>query len=323
MHEPGASAVGPAAGADLPIGRPLPNTRIYVLDRQLHPVPVGVPGELYIGGDGLARGYLGRPGLTAERFVPDPFSAEPGARLYWTGDRARYLSDGNLEFLGRVDHQVKIRGFRLELGEVEAALADHPAVRECVVLAREDAPGHRRLVAYVVPVQPSVPSGRELRSFLQGRLPDHMVPSAFVLLDALPLTLNGKLDRRMLPAPDQTRPDLDEAFIGPRTPVEETIAGIWGEVLKVERVGVHDNFFELGGHSLLATQVIARVRAAFEVELALRALFEAPTVAGLADRIEGTHRLLEEVASLNPDEVRVQLSEETTAGLFPGNEALL
>jgi acyl-coenzyme A synthetase/AMP-(fatty) acid ligase/acyl carrier protein len=322
LHEPGAGASLSATGADLPIGRPLPNTRIYVLDRHLRLVPIGVPGELYIGGDSLARGYLDRPGLTAERFSPDPFSIGEGGRLYRTGDRGRYLPDGNLEFLGRIDHQVKIRGHRVELGEVEAALADHPGVRECAVLAREDAPGDRRLVAYVVPANAAMPLAGELRSFLQVRLPDHMVPSAFVLLDApLPVTPNGKLDRRALPAPDQSRPDLAEAFIAPRTPVEETIASIWGELLKVARVGVHDNFFELGGHSLLAAQVIARIRAAFEVEVELRTLFESPTVAAVADRIENTYRLLEEVASLNPSQVHVQLSQQTAAGRLPGNEA--
>jgi acyl carrier protein len=194
-------------------------------------------------------------------------------------------------------------------------------VRECAVLVREYAQGDLRLVAYVVPATAAMPPAGELRSFLQGRLPDHMVPSAFVLLDALPLTPNGKLDRGGLPAPDQSRPNLDETFIAPRTPVEETIASIWGELLKVERVGVHDNFFELGGHSLLATQVIARVRAAFEVELELRTLFESPTVSAIADRIEETYRLLEQVACLDPSQVHVQLSQQKAAGRLPQNEA--
>jgi len=321
LHEPGAGSSLSEAGGDLPIGRPLPNTRVYVLDRHLHPVPIGIPGELYIAGDSVARGYLDRPGLTAERFVPDPFGTEAGTRLYKTGDRGRYLADGNLEFLGRVDNQVKVRGYRVELGEIEAALAEHPAVRECAVLAREDTPDDRRLVAYVVPADAAVPRAGELRSFLQVRVPDHMVPSAFVLLDALPLTPNGKVDRRALPAPDQSRPDLAEAFVGPRTPVEQTIAAIWGELLKVERVGVHDNFFELGGHSLLAAQVIARIRAAFEMELELRALFESPTVAALAERVEETYRLLEEVASLNPSQVQVELSEQSAAEPRRRNEA--
>jgi acyl-coenzyme A synthetase/AMP-(fatty) acid ligase/acyl carrier protein len=294
----------------VPIGRPIANTRTYVLDRHLRPVPVGVPGELYIGGDGLARGYLGRPGLTAERFVPDPLSQLPGARLYRTGDRARYRSDGTLEFLGRLDHQVKIRGFRVEPGEIAATLAQHPDVRDGIVVAREDSTGDRRLVAYIVPAAEALAPGvDQLRGFLQARLPEHMIPSAFVVLDALPLTPSGKVDRRALPAPDQTRAGL-EALVTPRTPVEEAIAEIWMAVLKLERVGVHDNFFALGGHSLLATQVVARLRAAFGLELPLRALFETPTVGGLAERIETTTRLLEEVASLTADQVRLELSRE-------------
>ena len=310
LHEPAAGDDGPTSGLDLPIGRPLANTRVYVLDRHLNPVPTGVPGELYIGGEGLARGYLGRAGLTAERFVPDPFSGEPGARLYRTGDRGRYRTDGNLEFLGRFDYQVKIRGFRVEPEEVETALARHPAVREGAVVAREDTPGDRRLVAYVVPAGDQALGSGELRSFLRDRLPEPMVPSAFVFLDALPLTPNGKVDRRALPAPDYTRPDGDEAFVAPRTPIEERVAAIWAAVLKLDRVGVHDSFFALGGHSLLATQVVARLRAAFGVELPLRGLFEAPTVAGLAERLEATTRLLEEVASLTADQVRLELSRE-------------
>jgi amino acid adenylation domain-containing protein len=320
LHEPGAAARVPAAGAELPIGRPLPNTRVYVLDRHLQLVPIGVPGELYIAGDGVARGYLDRPGLTAERFIPNPFGPGVGTRLYRTGDQGRYRADGSLEFIGRADHQVKIRGYRVELGEVEAALSVHPGVHECAVLAREDTPGDRRLIAYVVPGDDPVSTG-ELRNFLQVRLPDYMVPSAFVLLETMPLTPNGKIDRRVLPAPDESRPDLAAVFVGPRTPVEETIAAIWRQLLRVERVGVHDNFFELGGHSLLATQVIARIRAAFEMELELRVLFEAPTVASIAERIEETYRLLEEVASLSPSQAHAELSEPSTAGQLPGSEA--
>jgi amino acid adenylation domain-containing protein len=273
-------------GQSVPIGRPIANTSVYVLNGQSQPAPVGAAGELHIGGDGLARGYLERPDLTAERFIPHLFSKEPGERLYRTGDLARYLPDGNLEFLGRLDGQVKLRGYRIELGEIEAALREHPRVREAVALARQDSPGEKRLVAYVL-CDPEIAAAiTELRSHLKRRLPDYMAPSAFMLLDKLPLTPNGKVDRRALPAPDQDRPDVDAAYVAPRTPAEEVIAGIWSQVLGVERVGVYDNFFELGGHSLLATQVISRVRGAFQVEAALRSLFEGPTVAELAQGVE-------------------------------------
>jgi amino acid adenylation domain-containing protein len=272
----------------VPIGRPIANTRAYVLDGHMGPVPVGVPGELYLGGLGLARGYLGRPGLTAERFVPDPFGpafgGEFGGRLYRTGDRVRWRADGALEFLGRMDDQIKVRGHRVEPGEVEAALREHPAVRAAVVVAREDIPGEKRLVAYLVPEQPALGVG-ELRAFLHQRLPDFMVPSAFVLLAELPLSANGKVDRRLLPGPVGQSAELAEAFVAPRGPIEELLASIWATVLRIDRVGVHDNFFELGGHSLLATQVISRILATLGVELPLRAIFEAPTVAGLADHV--------------------------------------
>ncbi|HEX8694997.1 MAG TPA: amino acid adenylation domain-containing protein, partial [Longimicrobium sp.] len=271
------------AGGPTTIGRPISNTRAYVLGAALLPLPAGVPGELYLGGRGLARGYLGRPGLTAERFVPDPFG-EPGARLYRTGDRARWRTDGTLEYLGRLDAQVKVRGFRIELGEVEAALRRNPGVTDCVVLAREYAPGDRRLVAYVV-------GGVEtdaLRAHLRQSLPEYMVPSAFVPLEALPLTPNGKLDRKALPAPELA--PAEETYVAPRTPAEEVLAGIWAEVLRLERVGVRDNFFELGGHSLLATRVVSRIRAVFAVELPLRALFEGPTIAEMAGRVEEMRR---------------------------------
>ncbi len=272
--------------SSIPIGRPIPNARIYILNGALRPVPLGVAGNMYIGGVSLARGYLNRPDLTAEKFIPDPFSAEPGARLYKTGDLARYLPDGNIEFLGRGDHQVKIRGFRIELEEIESTLRRHPAVREAVVLAREDAPGEKRLVAYAV----AEAGPDELRRFLKDNLPDHMVPAAFVPLDALPLLSNGKIDRRALPAPDRTRPELDKAFVAPRTATEDLVAGIWAQLLDIERVGIHDNFFDLGGHSLLATQAISRMREAFQVEIPLRRLFEVPTVAGLAESIEAARR---------------------------------
>jgi amino acid adenylation domain-containing protein len=270
----------------VPIGRPVAQTQVYVLDADLQPVPVGVTGELYAGGDGLARAYVNRPELTAERFIPHPFSAEPGQRLYRTGDLARYRPDGTLEFLGRRDGQVKVRGFRIELGEVEAALTRHEGVGECVVVARAEE-GDKHLVGYVVAAAGAhAPSDGALRVHLKELLPDYMIPTSFVCLDALPLTPNGKVDRNALPAPDQTRPASGAEFVAPRTPVEELLAALWCQVLRVERVGIEDNFFEAGGHSLLATQLMARVSAAFRVELPLRTLFESPTVAGLAMEVE-------------------------------------
>ncbi|MEM9905082.1 MAG: amino acid adenylation domain-containing protein [Cyanobacteria bacterium P01_D01_bin.44] len=278
----------------VPIGRPLANVQVYVLDKQLQPVPMGIPGELYIGGSGLARGYFNRPELTRTRFIANPFIQEVkgtkdeigsslhSEQLYKTGDLVRYLSDGNLEFLGRLDNQVKVRGFRIELGEIEAVLRQHPGVRDIVVLAREDEPGDKRLVAYVVPHQRKVPGISDLQLFLRKKLPEFMVPSVFMLLKRLPLTANGKVDRQSLPLPDINRPDLEENFVAPRTPVEASLAGIWADVLRLERVGIHDNFFELGGHSLLVTQVVSRLRDAFEVDLSLSDFFEAPTVANVA-----------------------------------------
>ncbi|WP_420126422.1 non-ribosomal peptide synthase/polyketide synthase [Longimicrobium sp.] len=266
------------------IGRPLENVRVYVLDAAGRPAPVDVAGELYVGGVGVARGYLGRPGLTAERFVPDPFGGEPGARLYRTGDRVRWSAQGELEFLGRVDEQVKVRGFRIEPGEIEGALRRSEGVADCAVVARQDVPGETRLVAYVV----GDAEAGALREHLRRSLPEHMVPSAFVSLDALPLTPNGKLDRKALPAPDLA--SAGERYVAPRTPVEEVLAEIWAEVLRLERVGVTESFFELGGHSLLATRVVSRVREVFGVELPLRALFERPTVGELAGRVEEMRR---------------------------------
>ena len=277
----------------VPIGRPIGNTQIYLLDRHLQPVPIGVPGELYIGGAGLAQGYLNRPKLTAEKFIPNPFSNEPGARLYKTEDLARYLPDGNLEFLGRIDHQVNIRGFRIELGEIEAVLGQHPAVQQAVVVVWEDALDDARLVAYVVPQQEPPPTSSALRSFLQQKLPEHIVPSAFVLLAALPLTPNGKLDRRALPTPDWTRPALADAFVAPRNKLEQGIAEMWQTLLGIEPIGIHDNFFELGGHSLLAIQVISRLRQTFQVELPVHSVFEAPTVAKLAEHLETIRRAIQ------------------------------
>ncbi|HVR96999.1 MAG TPA: amino acid adenylation domain-containing protein, partial [Thermoanaerobaculia bacterium] len=262
------------------IGRPIDGVRTYVLDRHLQPLPPGAPGELYLAGDGLARGYRHSPDLTAEKLVPDFLGGRPGDRLYRTGDLARFLPDGELEFLGRVDHQVKIRGFRIELGEIETVLRQAPSVETAVVLAREDVPGDRRLVAYLVGTP------EELRRFLRERLPEYMVPAAFVWLEALPLTPNGKVDLRSLPAPEAARPALEPAPVAPRTPVEEVVAAIWSDVLGLERVGAEDNFFALGGHSLVATRVTSRLREALGVEVPLRDLFEAPTVSGLAGRVE-------------------------------------
>jgi amino acid adenylation domain-containing protein len=272
------------AAQSVPIGRPIANTQVYLLDRYLEPVPIGVPGELYLGGDGLARGYLSRPALTAERFMPNPFGNTPGERLYRTGDLARYFPDGNIEFLGRIDNQIKIRGFRIELGEIEAVLKEQSVVRDAVVVAREDVPGEKRLVGYIVNGEPV--QVEDLRNVLKAKLPHYMVPSAFVFVDSLPLTPNGKIDRRALPAPDKSRPQLESAFVAPGTATEELVARTWADILKLKRVGVHDNFFELGGHSLLAIQVISRLREQFGVELPLRVLFEQPTVAGLAERID-------------------------------------
>jgi aspartate racemase len=282
-------------GVTVPIGRPIANTQVYVLDRAGQPVPVGVPGELYIGGDGLARAYLNQPALTAERFVPHPFSAVPGARLYRTGDRVRYRADGNLEFLGRLDQQVKIRGFRIEVGEVEAVLGHHPALREVVVTAREEAPGDKRLVAYVVPHRGQAPTSSGLRSFLQAKLPDYMVPATFVLLDALPLTPNGKVNHRALPAPDRTRPNLKKTAGAHRDALELQLTRIWEKVLNVTHIGVQDNFFEVGGHSLLALQLLAQIKKTWDQNLPLTALFQAPTIEQLADVLR--HR---ERAALSP-----------------------
>jgi amino acid adenylation domain-containing protein len=265
-----------------PIGRPIANTQIYLLDTQMQSVPVGVYGELYVGGASLARGYLNKPEMTAERFVPDPCGQAPGARLYKTGDLARYLPDGNIEYVGRIDQQVKIRGYRVEPGEIEVALKQHPLVSDAAVIVREDEPGQKRLIAYWVTRENAALKVSDLFGFLRQRLPEYMIPSAYLELEALPLSPNGKIDRRALPAPDRTRPGLVAEFVAPTTIEEEIVAGIWANVLKLERVGVRDNFFELGGHSLLATQVVSRIRDTLQVEIPLRRMFEAPTVGGLA-----------------------------------------
>ena len=278
---------GDEQGPVLPIGRAIANTQIYVLDEWLRLMPIGVPGEIYVGGEGLARGYLGQFGLTAERFVPDAFGMRAGERLYKTGDLGSYRPDGNLEFLGRIDQQVKVRGTRIEPGEIEAALLKLAEVREAVVVARDDLRGEKRLIGYVVTEVGHAPSTySRLRQQLAELLPDYMIPAVIVQLKQMPLTANGKVDRRALPAPDHSRPSLSENYQAARTPAEEMLVGIWSEVLGVERVGVADNFFELGGHSLLATQLVSRVREAFGVEAELRKLFEQPTIAALAAHLE-------------------------------------
>jgi amino acid adenylation domain-containing protein len=310
------------------IGQPIANTEIYILDPYLALVPIGVTGELYIGGVGLARGYLHRPELTAEKFIPNRFSSEPGSRLYKSGDLGRYFPDGNIEFLGRIDHQIKIRGFRIELREIETVLSQHAAVREAVVLAREEVENPKsqienlklgkRLVAYVVPVKERACNTSELRNFVKQKLPDYMVPSAFVFLDGLPLTPNGKINRKALPDPEDSS-EPKENFVAPRTPVEELLAEIWAGVLKLDTVGIHDNFFDLGGHSLKATQVMSRVRETLAVDLPLRVLFEAPTVAELASGVEQSiaeageleefARNMAEVEALSEEEMERQLEE--------------
>ncbi|MEW5861366.1 MAG: amino acid adenylation domain-containing protein [Cyanobacteriota bacterium] len=367
----------------VPLGRPLANTQIYILDSHLQPVPIGVSGEIYIGGDSLARGYLNQPELTAKKFISNPFSKnskvlssplnEPASPLnptppepaspaplpacgeglgvgfygelsefdissqeseensvflYKTGDLARYLPDGNIEFLGRIDHQVKIRGFRIELGEIEAVLKQHPAVEQAVVVVREDVPDDKRLVAYLVlshqqaSREESTQSNliSDLRSFVKAKLSEYMMPSAFVILKTLPLTANGKVDRENLPAPEQIRPELAGTFVAPRTNVEEVLAGIWAEAIGIEQVGIYDNFFELGGHSLLATQVISRLRDAFNVELPLRQFFDSPTVADLAVAIaqklaeqtdeEMMAQMLAELEEISEEEVQEVLAKE-------------
>ena len=248
----------------------------------LEPVPVGVTGELYVAGAGLARGYLNRPGLTAERFVADPHALEPGARMYRTGDLARWRADGTLEFLGRADQQVKIRGFRIELGEIEAVLTGLPAVAQAAVIAREDGPGGKQLVAYVVAAPGEVPEVATLRRSLSERLPDYMVPTVFVILNALPLNPNGKVDRAALPAPDAACNRSENTYVAPQSPVEEKLCEIWSDVLRVEKVGINDNFLDLGGHSLLAMRVVSRVNRALNVELPMRLLFEHSTLSALA-----------------------------------------
>lgn len=308
----------------VPIGRPFANTQIYILDPYLQPVPVGITGEIYIGGAGVAQGYLNRPDLTAQRFIPDIFNPDAlnghvSARLYKTGDLGRYLPDGNIEFLGRADHQIKLRGFRIELGEIETVLSDHPALQANVVVAHESNIGDKFLVAYYVPRDESAPSSRDLRHYLAETLPAYMVPSAFMALKKLPLTPNGKIDRRALPTPDIT-PMTNENYVPPRNPVEEILAEMWANILRLDQVGVEDNFFDLGGHSLLATKLISWIQKTFQIQLPLRSLFEKPTIVGLAEtliehevqpgQVMTTARLRQKIKQMSPTEIQARLQRK-------------
>ena len=283
------------------IGRPIANTQVYLLDQFMQPIPISVSGELYIGGDGLAYGYLSRPDLTAERFVPDPFHPQVGQRLYRTGDLARYRADGRIEYLGRIDHQVKLRGFRIELGEIEACLQEHPAIRQCVALVREDRSQERYLVAYLQAASSQQLSLQELRAYLSKTLPSYMIPSHFLWMEVFPLTPNGKIDRKALPLPTDIGPLASKNWVAPRTPLEEELSQIWADILGIERIGVEDNFFELGGHSLLSIRLITQIRRAFQIDLPLVALFDAPTVAELALLIEDL--FLTEIEQLDEGEI--------------------
>nr|QEO74644.1 AMP-dependent synthetase and ligase [uncultured bacterium] len=302
-------------GDGLPvIGGPIHNTQLYVLDQNFSLAPTGMSGELCIGGFGLAHGYLNRPDLTAEKFISDPFSHISGARLYRTGDAARVLPDGNIEFIGRLDHQVKLRGFRIELGEIESVFKEHPAIRESAVILGGDTEGDKRLIAYLVTDNGVELAGSELRHFLQEKLPAYMIPSEFVSLDQMPLTPNGKVDRQALPALAGKQHSREKNYVIPRTPLENNLADIWAEVLQLKRVGADDNFFELGGHSLTATRVISQIRDRLQTEISLQEFFNSPTVAELAQRIEiGTNsEPRERLSSIVPvPRVRVKLPRKT------------
>jgi len=289
----------------VPIGRAIANTQLYILDENLRPAAPEAVGELYIGGAGVGRGYFNRPDLSAARFLPDPFSAEPGARMYKSGDLARRRPDGVLEYFGRADDQVKVRGYRIELGEIEAALATEPTVRACAVLAREDEPGKKRLVAYWVSRAQAQRSGTELRDFLKAKLPEHMVPSHFVPLEALPLTPNGKVDRKALPAPEIETAGAQEAD-APRSELQKTVAAIWRELFKRDQIGLHDDFFDLGGDSLIGVALIMRVKSALGVELPMASLFDQPTIAGIADALAA---LRPDLAAPANDAAAAQLDE--------------
>jgi amino acid adenylation domain-containing protein len=306
----------------IPIGQPLSNTEVWVLDQQGRMAPVGVAGELYIGGDGLARGYLGRPELTAEKFVPHPFSRQPGARLYRTGDLVRYREDGNVEFLKRMDQQVKVRGFRVELGEIESTLNQYWAVVESVVVDRKDASGDTRLIAYIVPEEGVEPTSLELLTFLQEKLPSYMFPSAFITIKEIPLTPNGKVDRRALPVPEQVEVATGAGFIAPRTEMEQLVAEIWRETLGITQVGAESNFFDLGGHSLLATRVMNRIRERCGVELPLRVLFEFPTVVSLAAKLDAARPKETELSRILDILVNMEnISEEEVTTLLAQAES--
>ena len=283
-----------------PIGRPIPNTQVYILDTYQQPVPIGVPGELHLGGAGLTRGYLNRSDFTRKKFIPNPFSDESNTKLYKTGDLVRYLSDGNIEFIGRIDNQVKIRGFRIELGEIEAVLSQHPDVQETVVIAREDNPGNKHLVAYIIPVEQAVEIS-ELRRFLQQKLPEYMIPSAFVMLETISLTPNGKIDRRALPIPDSSNFSLETNFVAPRTPTEKVLADIWSNLLGVEQIGINDNFFELGGHSLLAIQVIFQIQEKIHLEIPWKKIFELPNIKDICAYINSLQNI--QVIDLNNQDI--------------------
>jgi natural product biosynthesis luciferase-like monooxygenase protein len=279
--------LGRGAGA-VSIGRPIANTKIHILDPHLQPTPIGVPGEIFIGGLGVVRGYLKRADTTAEKFIPNPFGEQPGERLYRTGDLGRYMPSGDIEFLGRLDYQVKLRGYRIELGEIESALAEHPSVRESVVVVRDDESGDKRLVAYLVPFAETAettpqPTINELRNYLKDKLPEYMIPATFMTLDALPLTSNGKLNRGALPAPEGIRPELEVSFVAPQTETEQTIARVWQEVLGIEKAGIHDNFFDLGGNSLLLVRVHSKLRDALKRDVTLIDMFRHPTISSLSD----------------------------------------
>jgi amino acid adenylation domain-containing protein len=319
-----ASAALVHAGERITIGRPIAGKKIHILDPHLQTVPIGVAGEIYIGHEGVARGYLHRADLTAASFIPDPFSSVPGARLYRTRDRGRYLADGATEFLGRYDHQVKVRGFRIELGEIEAALREHHGLKDAVALVRQGADGEKYIAAYVVPAQQPAPAAGELRAWLKDRLPEYMVPSAWMHLEQMPLTASGKLDRSSLPEPERRRPDLASLFVAPRTATEEMLVEIFADILSLEHTGIDDNFFELGGHSLLATRVVMRIRKVFNADLPLRRFFERPTVRDIAEfltanetrpgQMEEAIAVLRKIESLSADDLEELLRKKRAKG---------